>query len=320
MLRTVIGCTVFLFAVASFAVDLIVKDGDQILVRGPAAQVHYTVIPGATALKVVSPVGWTLERREQVLAIEDRDMNSRAEVRDAIKLSAAKSKVVEISGPSLPAEIHLREGSVNLTKNTREVRVLLQQGKVVAHQLSGGLRVSGRKVELSLTDLTGRLDVDIYQGAVTIKGHQGDGKIELFSGNLISENENGTLSFLNQNGNSKIQKFTGTLHLELDKGSFNALGLQGRVEGKTGDASSVLQIATESDVNLTSASGRVSVQLPPSSGASLNLLTQGGDIAVPAELHVVRAATEKSVKGKLKGDGGRNQVIVRSTDGSIVVK
>src|SRR4051812_33558243 len=130
MLRIFILGLLLQVSTTAFATDIVVKEGDQILLRGRGAQVRYTVMPGMTAihLTTTSPT-WSWERRDRVIAIEDRELSSRADVRDAIRTGDSKA-VVELQGPSLPIEIHLRDGSVQLKGGAHEARLLLQQGKV----------------------------------------------------------------------------------------------------------------------------------------------------------------------------------------------
>lgn len=307
------------FATPARALDIPVKDGDQILLRGPAAQVHYTVVPGATVLKIseLGPIGWEWERREQVLAIDGPEAGSRSEAASALRTAPARS-VIDIQGPSLPIEIHLRDGSVTLTRGSHEARVNLQSGRVQSSARAGGLRVTGRKVDLAASDSTGRVDVDVYSGNVTLRNQQGDSNVELFSGALIADSGKGAMTVVTHSATGKVQKFSGTLQLDLGKGAFTATGVAGRVEGKTQEGNIALTISKDTDVNLNSQSGRVQINLPASSGASLNLVTSG-DIFVPRELRVVRGATQKVVRGKLRGEGS-GQLIVRALDGNVVVK
>lgn len=311
---------ILLFAAGPLsAAEIPVKDGDQLVVRGVAAQVNVTATPGAGPLRLGDlPSGWSWRRDGSNIVIEASDSASRSDLANMIKTPPARA-TVDVQGPSLPVDVTLRDGGVQLNKGAHEAVVRLQQGRVTAMQRTAGLRVHGRRVDVSVSDSTGRLELDVFQGAVNVKQHQGNADVELFGGQFSSESSKGTLALVTRNAPAKVQKFAGTLQLDLDKGGLTAGGLQGRVEGKTGEANVQLQVLADTDVNLQSQSGRVQIQLPPASGAALNLQSTG-DVFVPGELKVARAGNDKSVRGKLKGEKSQNQITVRSADGVIVVK
>lgn len=309
----------FFAAFNASALDLPVKDGDQILLRGGNAQVNYTVVPGATVLKIteLSPLSWTAERHESVLLIEGPEPESRAAASSALRTPPARV-TIDLQGPSLPLEIHLRDGGVLLSKGAHEARVSLQTGRVVAIGRSGGLRVNGRKTDVNVSDSKGRVDVDVYQGSVTLKNTEGDSDVDLFTGALSADGSRGTLAIETSTAVTKVSKFTGTLQLNLRKGAFSGTGLQGRIEGKTGESPVHLSLLNDTDVNLQSQSGRLQIQTPPGSGASINLVS-GGEISVPNGIGVNRGAAEKTARGRLKGDG-KMQLTIRSAEGLIVIK
>jgi hypothetical protein len=141
-----------------------------------------------------------------------------------------------------------------------------------------------------------------------------------FSGQLQSEKVRGVMIVAAQQSTSKINQGAGTLQFENGKGVFSVVGFQGRVEGQNQEGAVSVNVPLEGEVDVRSKSGRVSIQLPPASGASLNLLTTEGEIVVPGELKVVKQSTEKSVRGRLRGDAQKATVFVRSQDGTISVK
>lgn len=309
-----------LFAPFAMGLDVPVQAGDQVLLSGVSAQVNYTVVPGLTVLRMTDPssVGWSFDRRDRRVVIEGPGPGSRASVGETLRQGTPRV-TLDIQGPSLPLEIHLRDGAVVLSKGSHDARISLQQGRVESRQRTGGLRVAGRKVDVTVAESSGRLTFDIYQGSVTLKNHQGDSEIELFAGQLVADQISGTMAATTHSASGKVQKFSGTLQLDLGKGPFTATGVQGRVEGQSSEGAVSLQILPDTEVDLRSQSGRVQVQVPAGTGGSVNLST-GGEILVPVGVSVARTPAEKVARGRLRGSGGRIQVTVRSVDGSIVVK
>ena len=66
--------------------------------------------------------------------------------------------------------------------------------------------------------------------------------------------------------------------------------------------------------------GKVNITPPAASGASVNLFTVDGEIFVPKELKVNRLSSEKSVRGRLRGEAQRGSIVVRSQEATILVK
>lgn len=310
-----------LLAAPAFALDVPVTDGDRLVIRATSVQITVTAVPGATALKINDggSGGWNWSRDDRSVIFQGNEPDSRKAVTEALRSPPAR-QTLTVEGPSIPVEIHALDGTVTLNRGQQEARVTLKNGRVVASQRAGGLRVSGMKTDVTVTDSTGRVDLDVYQGTVSLKNLKADADIDLFGGQMTAEQGQGTWSFTTARGSSKLNKFSGTLQLDLGKGSLAATGLQGRVEGQTGESGVQLQVQPETEINLKSQAGRIQVQLPPASGAALNLVTGDGDISVPSELRVTRTPAEKSARGRLKGQAGRIQVVVRSAEGNIVVK
>lgn len=306
-------------------VEIPFTEGDQILLRGVNAQITVQTVAGAVGpgskLRItgLNEAGWSWERRDQVIAIDGPEGDSRRSLADQLKNPGARA-VLEISGPSLPMEIHLRDGLVTLNRGQHEARVHMKSGRVVANSRTGTLRSSVLKGDVSVNDSNGRTDVDVYQGNINLKNCKGETDVALFGGALAVDQGSGTLSLNVSNATAKIQKFNGTLQVESRKGAVSGTGLQGRIEGTSAEGNFNFQVTGETDVNIKSQSGRVNVQLPPASGAMLNLMTGEGEIQVPSELKVARGALEKSVRGRVRGEGGKISVVVRSQEGTIVVK
>ena len=62
------------------------------------------------------------------------------------------------------------------------------------------------------------------------------------------------------------------------------------------------------------------LQTPAGSGASVNLVTQEGELLGPSFLQVTHEGSTKTIRGRLRGEAGKGSLIVRSQDGSIILK
>ncbi len=306
--------------------ELPVQEGDRLILKGLAAQVVLTAQPGATQIRVggldetAAPGHFMMYRREHTIEIRMTEFETKADWREAMGKISNFQKKIEIVGPALPLEVHLRDGSVVLQKWTKEARINLVTGRVSSQSGAGALQVSVQKGDINITDQNGRVSTDSFGGNTSIKDIQGDTEAQSFSGNLTIEKVRGFLSLNAQQATVKVNQSSGSMQFENGKGPFIVQGFQGRIEGQTGEGNLNIGFLPDSEISLKSKSGRIIIQAPANSGASLNLLTVDGEITVPKELRVNRLTGEKSVRGHLRGGEQKATILVRSQDGSIVVK
>lgn len=304
---------------AAAPLEMTVQEGDQLLVQGLNAQVTLTGGSGS-ALKVKGlGENFVFERKDGTLWIHAKESDNRKEWKDNLKAWEKTKTALEISGPALPAEIHLRQGSVHLQKWNKDARVDLREGNVHVSQSNGAFRLNLQKGDVTANDVGGRFTLDMYQGSVSLKQVSFDADLHLFASSLTADGGRGHWAVSASNANVKLSKFTGTLQLDLSKGALTATAFQGRAEGQSGESAVNLTVLPETDVNLKSTTGRLQVNLPPAAGAFLNLATVEGELVGPSDVRVNRTATEKSIRTRYRGEGSLN-VLLRSQDGNIVVR
>ncbi len=306
--------------------EVSVQEGDRLFVKGLSAQVQFIAQPGAKTLKVSgvedsSTTGvYTLKKKDRTIEIRMNDFDSKKDWKESVAKASSYMRKIEIMGPPMPVDLHLRDGSVTLQKWTKEANISLINGRVLSQNGSGPLQISLQKGDISVSDHNGKVSTDGYSGNSTIKNIQGDIEAQLFSGNLSVDKARGALILNAQQSSSKVTQSSGSIQFENGKGSLSIQGYQGRIEGQTGEGALTVNFLPESELNIKSKSGRVSIQAPANSGASVNLLTIDGDIFAPKELSVNRLSSEKSVRGRLRGEAQKASIIVRSQEGSIVIK
>lgn len=316
-----------LYASPSFAAQFEVplQEGDRLVIRGLSAQVQLVSQPG-TSLKITGPEEgsqagrFVVQKRGQLIEIQMNEFSSKKDWKDSLSRAGAYARKIEVAGPSVPVEIHLRDGSVQLLRWTKEARVRMVQGKITSQNGSGGLQAQLQKGEINLVDQSGKISTDTYNANVTVKNLNGDLEAQAFAGVLSLEKTKGFASLNTQQANVKVAQSSGSLQFENGKGPLTIQGYQGRIEGQTGEGAVTLGFLAESEINLKAKSGRITIQSPPNSGASVNLSTTEGDIQVPKELKVNRLGAEKNVRGRLRGETPKGLVLVRSQEGSIILK
>ncbi|KHD87353.1 MAG: hypothetical protein OM95_15085 [Bdellovibrio sp. ArHS] len=302
-----------------------VAEGDRLVLKGLDAQVQ-VVGQGGNFLKVsgvdeASTEGlFVVTKRNNIIEVKMNEYAGKKNWLNILPKGGGVARKIEIWGAAVPAEIQLRSGSVVAQKWSKDLKASVTQGRVSSLNGAGSLNVYVQKGDINIAEHTGKVDADSYNGTMTLKNIQGDVSASLFSGQLQIEKVRGFLTLATQQSNSKINQGNGTIQFENGRGSLSIQGFQGRMEGQNQEGSVSVTMTLDSELDVKAKSGKVAVQVPASSGMSLNLLTTEGEIFVPSELKVTKLSAEKSVRGRLRGDAQRGSVFVRSQDGTISVK
>ncbi|MGZ3769051.1 MAG: DUF4097 family beta strand repeat-containing protein [Bdellovibrio sp.] len=310
---------------AAAPMEIPVTEGDHLVLVGLEAQVKFTAQPGSAFLKVSgiedsgSEGAFTATKKNNIIEIKMNEYTGKKAWLNILSKNQQMKKI-DIAGPALPVEISLRRGSVVTQNWNKDFKVSMTQGRFSSLNGNGSLEVDLQKGDINIQDHTGRVDIDSYHSTVALKNIQGDIDADLFSGQAQFEKIKGFLALTTQQGNSKVNQSNGTLQFENGRGSLVVQGFQGRVEGKNTDGSIHINMTLDSDTDIKSKAGKITVQLPPGSGAHLNLSTSDGEIIVPPELKVNKSTNEKSFRGHMRGDAQKGSVFVRSQEGIISVK
>jgi hypothetical protein len=269
-----------------------------------------------------------LENTGDTIRLTDKPARPKLETSHSSKTSKVESKTtphqgkikIEISGISIPAEIHLLEGSVSVQRWSKEVYAHVQKGKVIAKENSSSLVVHVQKGEVNILNHQGKVIVDNVQASTLIKDLNGDLEVQSFLGDVNIEKVTGSLLLNSGQGNFKISSGGGSLQFDIVKGSLTTQGFDGRVEGHSQEGSVSILGSKDPDVNIRTHSGKVTINTAANSGALLNLSSNEGEIYVPAYLHVSREGATRSLRARLKGEAQKGSILVRSQDGNITVK
>ncbi|MEN0057242.1 MAG: DUF4097 family beta strand repeat-containing protein [Bdellovibrio sp.] len=305
--------------------DVPVAEGDRLLLKGLEAQVQLIGQPGA-ALRVsgVENSGsaegqYVITKSKGVIEIKMNEYSGKRAWLQVLTRSATPARI-EITGPAVPTEVHLRGGSVGAQRWNKDIKVAMTQGRAQVVGGSGAVQVYLQKGDVTVQDRVGRVQADSYQGAMTLRNIQGDVESHLFAGSLQIEKVQGFTSVSTQTAQGRVNQGVGTLQFENGKGTLTVQGFQGRLEGQNQEGVINVTMALDSEVDVKSKAGRVQIQAPPAAGVTLNLLTTEGDILVPGDLKVTKLSTEKSLRAKWRGDAPRGSIFVRTQEGLISVK
>jgi len=161
-----------------------------------------------------------------------------------------------------------------------------------------------------------RVDVDIHmprEGRVSLR--TGDGSIQLanFKGNMELESGDGHQEIDGADGNLRAR--TGDGHIRA-MGRFDALELStgdGRVEARALTGSTM-----SSSWSVRTGDGSVTLELPATFAADVDLHTSDGHISLDIPVSVEGRLGEKNIHGKINGGG--NLLTVHTGDGSIRIE
>lgn len=313
-------------AEAVLAFEITPQEIDRIVVIGLEAQVQLQGQANAQKLRVTG-IGetteagqFTLERKDRTLFIKMQEYSDKREWKEALSKPIGKRKILDFVGAPVPVEIQLRDGIVNAQRWSKEIKVALVKGKVVSVGGSATLAIQIQNGNASVQDQSSKVSVDIYKGNLDVKNLQGDLDGSVFAGSLTVDKSKGFLQITTAQSTAKILQSSGTLQFENVKGALITQQFVGRVDGTTGEGNVNIGILSDTDVHVKSQTGRVIIQTTPGSGAMLNLSTAEGEIVAPNEIKVNRTATEKTVRGRLRGGEQKGSIVVRSQEGNINIK
>jgi len=246
------------------------------------------------------------------------------------------SKVLKITGPEegisiedTILSIELPPGAPSSKFAFEEVRAELQgvskltlsalKGKITGKNTGEGIKYFMQKGDIQSTKHTGTLEIESFGGKISISESQGATKIKLFSGDLVLEKNTGALSIESYSSSAKISDHQGNVNLQWGKGNLVINEFAGRLEGTSADGQLQIQLKTDSLIDLNAIRGKVSVKLPASSGASLNLKSVSGELILPGTLKPTREGRFRVVHSKLPGTQ-KGSVAIHSDEASIVIR
>ncbi|MBV9879289.1 MAG: DUF4097 family beta strand repeat protein [Gemmatirosa sp.] len=202
--------------------------------------------------------------------------------------------------------------------------VHLVAGEATVSNVDGELSIDVHQASVSTERTRGRLDVDAGSGRVRIAGAQGDVNLDLGSGPVELRDVNaGDLRVDAGSGDLTGANVTARL-VDLDLGSGGTR--LGRVTTRdlkvdAGSGSVDIDFASDvDDVRIDVGSGIVTLRVPPTLGAALDVDTGSGGIETEIPIEVTRRERDHLTgrigdgKGRIEIDGGSGRVRLLKAD------
>ncbi len=303
---------------ARSAIEVTLHGNEKLLLK--LAEAHVTLVQSNSAkLKITLREGDALnvEVKNGVIQIMSLDQDVFV---TAGNNSKRKNSVIEISGPSLSADVHVYEGLISAQSWSKDAILHLQKGKIQTKDCVAALKIHSQSGEVLVQGNHGRLEINTYKAKVIVRNQDGALNVDNFAGETLLEKNKGAVEINVGQGAAKLMQNSGSLQFDMQKGNLTVSAHSGRIEGQNGEGNLTLSSVGESDVSVKSKSGRVVVQTPAGSGALLNVSTAEGELALPGSLRPNHDGSGKSFRGRMAGVGAKGSVVVHSQQGSIVIR
>jgi len=201
----------------------------------------------------------------------------------------------------------------------KAIGLYLGVGKTFISNVDGTIRVSVASADVSADRTKGSLHVETGSGNVDLRTATGDVNLETGSGDITVSGVDGSTLRL-ETGSGSVTLTDGkaaTLHVETGSGNIEATASSGddlSFETGSGDVDVAL-VATFRSVHIETGSGDVTLKVPPTLGAEVDLDTGSGNIDLGGLSLQVRRIEHDHVTGTL-GDG-KGRLSVETGSGNV---
>jgi len=229
-----------------------------------------------------------------------------------------KQVTISGSGAGLKAHADLRIG----VPMGRTIALHLAVGKVSVSNVNGDLSIDLASGPVSSTTTRGQLAIDVGSGEVQVTKQTGELEIDTGSGAVrVSDVRGESISIGTGSGEVSASNLKSN-QLEIDTGSGNievtAL-TSPQVSLQTGSGSVIADLSGEVwNVRVETGSGDVTLKVPPTLAAEVDIETSSGDIETDFEVSVTRHARDH-MTGRI-GEGGGKIAIETGSGGIRLVK
>jgi lia operon protein LiaG len=201
-------------------------------------------------------------------------------------------------------DLHLAVGKVSVTNVNGDLSIDVASGPVTTSTTRGELEINVGSGTVQVTKATGELSVDTGSGSVTASELRGE--------SLSIETGSGEVTATNLRSNQ--------LSIDTGSGNIEVTGLTApQVSLETGSGSVIADLSGEVwNVNVETGSGDVTLKVPPTLAAEVDIETSSGDIETDFEVAVTRHARDH-MTGRI-GEGGGKIDIETGSGGIRLVK
>ncbi len=200
----------------------------------------------------------------------------------------------------------------------KRVAIYLAVGKVSVTNVEGDLWINASAAPVTTSGTRGELDIDVGSGAVQVSEARGELSVDTGSGMVaVSAVRGEKVSIDTGSGDVTASDVrSNELSIETGSGDIRVTGLVApQVALETGSGSVAADVQGEVwNVNVQTGSGDVTLKLPPTLGADVDIETSSGDIETDFPLQVTRQGRDHMV-GTI-GDG-KGTIAIQTGSGEV---
>ena len=263
-------------------------------------------------------LSFAVKREGSALIVEGKGPDGKAAWAQWLKPNGPELHI-ELEAPSVPVEISLREGQVNSLGWKQSIAVVMMNGGIRSSGGEGLLRLQLQRGEVKVESHRGKVEVDSYGAKIAINALEGDLQLSNFGGESNLSALKGNLEVASHSGAIIVSKSTGSADFTTGRGTVNFSEFEGPLKGQADQGSVVVGVEGEAEVSIDSLQAPVTVKLPQNSGASLRLKSDEGVLNIPESLRGA-GSVGKVYNGRLRGDGSKGNVVVKSKSGNVRVR
>lgn len=167
------------------------------------------------------------------------------------------------------------------------------------------------------------LEARTSDGALKVYGIQGGVALHTSDGSVDVSDVSGAVRLVASDGSIRIHNVTGTLESKSSDGSVKIDGTLSGVQVHTSDGSLELTLAEGSQLTTASrveaSDGRVSIRLPKTLAADLDIHTGDGhiDCQVPLTMNGYNSGGGRNIRGRLNNGG--TSLTIHTSDGNVTI-
>ena len=222
------------------------------------------------------------------------------------------------NGGGLDARANLRIA----VPSGKQVSVYLAMGEVSVTNVNGDLHINAASAPVTASGTRGELDIDVGSGPVQVTQSRGDLEVDTGSGGVTATDVRGeSVSIKTGSGDVTASRLNSSqLSIDTGSGNIQVTGLTApQVKLQTGSGSVTADISGELwSLNVETGSGDVTLKVPSTLAAEVDIETSSGDIETDFEVAVTRHARDH-MTGRI-GDGGGKIAIETGSGGIKLVK
>ncbi len=204
----------------------------------------------------------------------------------------------------------------------RSIALHLAVGKASVTNVHGNLSIYVASAPVTTSTTRGELDINVGSGAVQVTNARGELSVDTGSGEVkVSDVRGESISIETGSGGVSASNLrSNDLSIHTGSGNIDVTSLTSpQVSLETGSGSVVADLAGEIwNVNVETGSGDITLKVPPTLAAEVDIETSSGDIETDFEVAVTRHARDH-MTGRI-GEGGGKIDIETGSGGIRLVK